>query len=118
MSISGALRTTYPTWHQPWACLGCEKHGEVIVRVENMNSEWLRGMARGIDAEHRKASPMCRYDISSKPKGRPVPMVLGRPYRRNAAGDRIWAQGPNEDEAMVACRVKKEVWPPWLEQAN
>lgn len=124
--MNGSIRTTYPTWHQPWACLGCEKHGEVIVRVTNMKQEWLRAMARQIDVDHRCASPLCPHDISTAYKsdhpryalarsvGFKGPLVMGRPYRQGKSGMRIYAEGPNETQADVACRVKKEKWPPWL----
>lgn len=125
--MPGHLKTTYPTWHQEWACIGCERHADVIVRVQSMSQQWLRQMTRDVDASHRAVSPLCPHDISTKWKvshpqlatalryGYHGPMVLRRPYRQSKnTGQRIWAQGPNETEADVACRVKKEVWPPWM----
>lgn len=115
--MPGNFRTTYPTWHQPWACNGCYRHGEVIVHVTSMRQEWLRKMTRDIDAHHRGLSPMCPYDISSKPKGRAIPMVLGRPYRQSKnTGQRIYAEGPNETPEVVAMRLATEAWPPWMDQ--
>lgn len=123
--MSGNVRTTYPTWHQPWACLGCEKAGEVIVRVTNMKAEWLRQMTRDVEQHHRAQSPMCPHDISTayatnNPKratselyGYRGPMVLSRPYRQGKSGAVIWAQGPEETDDAFAKSVRERVWPPW-----
>ena len=134
--MSNSIRTTFPMWHQPWACFACEKHGEIGVQVKNVHAQdTLRRIARGIDEAHRKVSPLCTHDISTKHLGK-MALTMCRPYRRGErTGQIVYAPLPSEEQAtahlgekdrqraqtvlaMRAPHAPWMAWPPWMESRN
>lgn len=131
--MSNSIRTTYPIWHQPWACFACEKYGEVGVQVKDPASGTvLKKLVAAIDQDHRTLSPLCPQDVSTKYQGR-MALVLKRPFRvGNTTGKIIFAPLPSEEEATAHLPEKERqqaqtvlalrtphapwrAWPPWLE---
>ncbi len=130
--MSNAVRTTYPMWHQPWACFACQKHGLIGVQVANIEAEdTLRKVARGINDAHRQVSPLCMQDISTKYQGK-MALTMCRPYRQGKSGTIIYASLPTEEQAtanmgepdksraqaVLAARAPHapwKAWPPWLQ---